>query len=54
MGGKLWFLSLREEYRLRVFEKRSLRRIFCPRRVDVAGESCIMRNFVISTTSNKG
>jgi hypothetical protein len=28
---------LREEYRLRVFQKMSLRRIFGPERVDVAG-----------------
>jgi hypothetical protein len=34
----LWSLTLREEHRLRVFEKRVLRRIFGPRRDDVTGE----------------
>jgi hypothetical protein len=32
-----WFLTLREERRLRVFENRVLRRIFGPRREEVAG-----------------
>jgi hypothetical protein len=31
-------LTLREEHRLRVFEKRVLRRIFGPKRDEVAGE----------------
>jgi hypothetical protein len=31
---KTWSLTLREEYRLRVFENRALRRIFEPRRED--------------------
>jgi hypothetical protein len=30
-------LALREEHRLRVFENRGLRRIFVPRRKEVAG-----------------
>ena len=33
-----WFLTLREERKLRVFENRVLRRIFGPRRDKVAGE----------------
>jgi hypothetical protein len=32
-----WSLTLREEHRLRVFEKRVLRRIFGPKRVEVTG-----------------
>jgi hypothetical protein len=38
MGVKLALLTLREEHRLRVFENRVLRRIFGPRRDEVAGE----------------
>jgi hypothetical protein len=33
-----WSLTLREEYRLRVFENRLLRRIFLPKRDEVTGE----------------
>jgi hypothetical protein len=32
-GRETWSLTLREEHRLRVFEKRVLRRIFGPKRV---------------------
>jgi hypothetical protein len=32
-----WFLTLREEHRLRVFEKRMLRRIFRLKREEGAG-----------------
>jgi hypothetical protein len=41
-----WLLTLREEYRMRVFENRVLRRIFGPKRDRVAGEweKYIMRN----------
>jgi hypothetical protein len=37
---------LREEHRLRVFERRVLRRIFGPKRDEVRGigEGCIMRS----------
>jgi hypothetical protein len=31
-GSETWSLTLREEYRLRVFENRMLRRIFGPKR----------------------
>jgi hypothetical protein len=37
-GCETWFLTLREEYRLRVFENRALRRIFGPKWDDVTGE----------------
>jgi hypothetical protein len=36
---------LREEYRLRVFENRVLRRIFGPERKTDRGENYIMMNF---------
>jgi hypothetical protein len=37
-GSETWSLTLREEYRLRVFENRVLRRIFGPKRDEVTGE----------------
>jgi hypothetical protein len=37
-GYETWFLTLREEHRLRVFENRVLRRIFGPKRNEVTGE----------------
>jgi hypothetical protein len=36
-GCETWSLILREEYRLRVFENRVLRRIFGPKRDEVTG-----------------
>jgi hypothetical protein len=36
-GCDTWSLTLREEHRLRVFEKRVLRRIFVPKRDEVTG-----------------
>jgi hypothetical protein len=36
-GYKTWSLTLREEYRLRVFENRALRRIFGPKGNEVTG-----------------
>jgi hypothetical protein len=36
-GCETWSLTLREEHRLRVFEKRVLRRIFGPKRDEVTG-----------------
>jgi hypothetical protein len=36
-GCETWFLTLREEYGLRVFENRVLRRIFGPKRDKVMG-----------------
>ena len=37
-GCETWSLTKREEYRLRVFENRVLRRIFQPKRDEVIGE----------------
>jgi hypothetical protein len=37
-GCKTWSLTLREEHRLRVFEKRVLRKIFGPKRDEVTVE----------------
>jgi hypothetical protein len=37
-GCETWSLTLREEYRLRVFENRVLRRIFGPKRDEVTEE----------------
>jgi hypothetical protein len=37
-GCETWSLTLREERRLRVFEKMVLRRIFGPKRDEVTGE----------------
>jgi len=39
-----WSLTLREESRLRVFQKRVLRRIFGPKRDEVRGEWRKLRN----------
>jgi hypothetical protein len=36
-GCETWFFTLREEYTLRVFENRVLRRIFGPKRDEIAG-----------------
>jgi hypothetical protein len=37
-GREAWFLLLREEHRLRVFENRVLRKTFWPKRGEVIGE----------------
>jgi hypothetical protein len=37
-GCETWYLKLREEHGLRVFENRVLSRIFGPKRVEVTGE----------------
>jgi hypothetical protein len=37
-GCETWFLILREEHRLRVFDNRVLRRIFGPKRDEMTGE----------------
>jgi hypothetical protein len=41
-------VTLREEYRLRMFDKSVLRRIFAPKRPEITGENCIMRSFIHS------
>ena len=43
-GCETWSLTMREERRLRVFEDRSFRRIFRPKRDDVTGEWIKLRN----------
>jgi hypothetical protein len=43
-GCETWFLTLREEPRLRVFENRVLRRIFGPKRAEVIGGWRKLRN----------
>jgi hypothetical protein len=43
-GCETWSLTLREDYRLRVFENRVLRRIFGPKRDEVTGEWRKLRN----------
>jgi hypothetical protein len=50
-GCETLSLTLREEYRLRVFENSVLRRIFEPKRGEVTKgrENCIMRNFITCT-----
>jgi len=48
-GCETWWLTLREERKLRVFENMVLRRIFVPRRDKVAGNGgdCIMWSLMI-------
>jgi len=49
-GCKNWYLKLRKDHRLRVFEKRVLRRIFGPKREEVnrgSREDYITRSFMI-------
>jgi hypothetical protein len=41
---KTWYLALREENRLRVFEKRVLKRIFGSKRDEVAGSWSKLHN----------
>jgi hypothetical protein len=43
-GHETWSLTLREEHRLRVFEKRVLRRIFGPKRDEVTGDWMKLHN----------
>jgi hypothetical protein len=46
-GCETWFLTLREEHRLRVFENRVLRRIFGPTRDEVTGDWRKLHNRVL-------
>jgi hypothetical protein len=51
-GCETWWLTFREERRLRVFESRVLKRVFGPKRDEVTGEwreHYIMRNLIICT-----
>jgi hypothetical protein len=43
-GCETWFLTLREDHRLDVFENRVLRRIFGPKRDDIVGGWRTMHN----------
>ena len=47
-GYEIWSLTLREEGRLRVFQKRILRRIFGPRMNEVTGEWSKLHNEELS------
>ena len=48
-GCETWLLTLREERRLRMCENRVLRRIFGPKRDEVAGEWRKVRSLMICT-----
>jgi hypothetical protein len=50
-GCGTWHLTLRGEHRLKVLEKRVLRRIFGPKRDEMTGEwrNCITKSFMICT-----
>jgi hypothetical protein len=50
-GCETWYLALREEHRLRVFENRVLRGIFGQKCDDVTknGGSCTVRSFITCT-----
>ena len=47
-GCETWSLTLRKERRLRVFENRTLRRIFRPKRDEVTGELRKLHNGELS------
>jgi hypothetical protein len=54
-GYETWSLTLREEYWLRVFENRLLRRIFAPKRDEVTGEWRRLHNkelYAVYSSSN--
>jgi hypothetical protein len=46
-GCETWFLTLKEEHKLRVFENRVLRRIFGPKRDEVTGGWIKLHNDVL-------
>ena len=47
-GYETWSLTIRQDYRLRVFENRILMRIFGPRGMRMeSGEISTMRNFIV-------
>ena len=51
-GSKTWSLTLREEYRLRVFDNRVLRKAFVSmRKEEETGENCIMKSIAIFTAN---
>jgi len=50
-GRETWSFTLAEDYMLRVFENRLLRKMFGPKRNEVTGTlgECVMRRFMICT-----
>jgi hypothetical protein len=50
-GCETWSLPLRKEHRLRDFEKRTLRRIFEPKRDEVRGDwrKRVIKSFITCT-----
>jgi hypothetical protein len=51
-GCKTWSLTLREEYRLRMFDNRVLRKTFMSvRKEEETGENCVMKSIVICTAN---
>jgi hypothetical protein len=49
-GCETWSLTLREDHRLRVFEKRVLWKMFGPKGDELeVGENCIRRSFTTFT-----
>jgi hypothetical protein len=48
-GGETWFLTLREEYRLRMSETKVLSNIFerTRKEKEEKGNNCIIRRFVV-------
>jgi len=52
-GCEAWSLTLREEDRLRVFEKRVLRRIFGPKMYEVTGKWRRLHSEIVIRTAHK-
>jgi hypothetical protein len=51
-GYKTWSLTLREEYRLRMFDGRMLRKTFMSmRKEEETGENCVMKSIAICTAN---
>jgi hypothetical protein len=48
-GSETWFLTLREEHRIKVFENKVLRRISVLKRAKSreASENCLIRSFIM-------
>ena len=52
-GFETWSFTLKEECRLRVFEKRILRKIFGPKMIMGSREGSTIRNFILYTVHLK-
>ena len=50
-GCETWFLTLREEHRLRVFENKVLRKIFWAKRYEITGEGRKLHNSELHNSS---